>query len=89
MEVAGEKLEDYCLSLGDKLQWVHYSDSHHMILGTGDYSREKLEGYVRTLEKYDFQNGLDLEINDSIYWEDPHDSIARSADYLRTFLPEK
>ena len=60
-----------------------------MILGDGDYGREKLEGYVRTLEKYDFRNGLDLEINDSIYWEDPHTSIQRSADYLRSFLPEK
>ena len=89
MEVAGEKLEDYCKSLGDTLQWVHYSDSHHMILGDGDYGREKLEGYVRTLEQYDFKNGLDLEINDSIYWEDPHASIARSAEYLRQFLPEK
>ena len=89
MEVAGENLEQYCRDLGDTLQWVHYSDSHHMILGDGDYGREKLESYVRTLEKYDFRNGLDLEINDSIYWEDPHTSIRRSADYLRSFLPER
>ena len=89
MEVAGEKLEDYCKDLGDTLQWVHYSDSHHLILGDGDFGRDKLEGYVRTLEAYGFQNGLDLEINDSIYWEDPHTSIRRSAEYLRTFLPEK
>ncbi len=89
MEVAGENLEDYCRSLGEKLQWVHYSDSHHLILGDGDYGREKLEGYVRTLEQYDYRNCLDLEINDSIYWEDPHTSIARTCDYLRTFLPEK
>ncbi len=89
MEVAGENLEDYCRSLGDTLQWVHYSDSHHLILGDGDYGREKLEGYVRTLEQYDYKNCLDLEINDSIYWEDPHTSIARTAAYLRTFLPER
>lgn len=89
MEVAREDLEDYCRSLGDTLQWVHYSDSHHLILGDGDYGREKLEGYVRTLERYDYQNCLDLEINDSIYWEDPHTSIARTAEYLRTFLPER
>lgn len=89
MEVAGDTMEDFCRELGDKLQWVHYSDSHHLVLGEGDYGREKLEGYVRTLEKYDYQNGLDLEINDSIYWEDPHGSLQRSADYLRTFLPER
>ena len=75
--------------LGDKIQWIHYSDSHHEILGTGEYGREKLEGYIRTLEKYDYKNCVDLEINDSIYWEDPHTSIQQSADYLRAFLPEK
>lgn len=89
MEVAGEDLETYCKTFGDKIAWIHYSDSHHMILGDGDYGREKLEGYVKTLEKYDYQGCLDLEINDSIYWEDPHTSIVRSCDYLRTFLPEE
>ena len=89
MEVAGDTLEDFCQELGDKLQWVHYSDSHHLVLGEGDYGREKLEGWVRTLERYGYQNCLDLEINDSIYWEDPHSSVQRSADYLRTFLPER
>lgn len=89
MEVAGETLEDYCQALGDTLQWVHYSDSHHLILGDGDYSRKKLKGYVRTLEKYDYRNCLDLEINDSIYWGDPHTSIQKSAEYLRGYLPER
>ena len=89
MEVAGEQLADYCRSLGSKLQWVHYSDSHHLILGDGTFGREKLEGYVRTLEQFDYQNCLDLEINDSIYWEDPHASIRRSASYLREYLPER
>lgn len=87
MEVAQDTLEDFCQSLGDRLEWVHYSDSHHLILGDGDYGIDRLEGYVRTLERYGYQNCLDLEINDSIYWEDPHTSIQRSTDYLRTFLP--
>lgn len=89
MEAAGDTLEGFCRELGDKLQWVHYSDSHHLVLGEGNYGREKLEGWVRTLERYDYQNFLDLEINDSIYWEDPHGSVQRSADYLRAFLPER
>lgn len=88
MEMAGDALEDFCRELGGRLQWVHYSDSHHLVLGEGNYGREKLEGYVHTLEQYGYKNGLDLEINDSIYWEDPHGSLQRSADYLRTFLPE-
>ena len=40
-------------------------------------------------QKHDFANGLDLEINDSIYWEDPHESICRSCEVLRDFLPEE
>ena len=68
---------------------MHYSDSHHLILGDGDFGREKLEEYVRILEKHDFANGLDLEINDSIYWKDPHESIRRSCEVLRDFLPEE
>lgn len=45
--------------------------------------------YVRTLERHDYQGCLDLEINDSIYWEDPHTSIDRTCQYLRAFLPEQ
>ena len=89
MEVAGENLEAYCETFGGKLAWVHYSDSHHLILGDGDFGRERLEGYVRTLERHDYQGCLDLEINDSIYWEDPHTSIDRTCQYLRAFLPEQ
>ena len=89
MEEAGDTLEDFCQRLGSRLQWVHYSDSHHLVLGEGSYGREKLEGYIRTLEQYGYQNCLDLEINDSIYWEDPHGSLQRSVDYLRTILPER
>ncbi|MEG0768970.1 MAG: TIM barrel protein [Ruthenibacterium sp.] len=89
MEVAGDTLEAFCNELGERLEWVHYSDSHHLILGDGDYGREKLTGYIKTLEQHGYANCLDLEINDSIYWDDPHASIQRSVDYLRTFLPEK
>lgn len=89
MEVAKENLEDYFRTFGDKIAWVHYSDSHHLILGDGDFGREKLTGYIQTLEAHDYSGCLDLEINDSIYWEDPHASIARSCEYLRTILPEK
>ena len=89
MEVAGENLEAYCETFGEKLAWVHYSDSHHLILGDGNFGRERLEGYVRTLERHDYQGCLDLEINDSIYWEDPHTSIDRTCQYLRAFLPEQ
>jgi len=43
--------------------------------------------YLQVLEKYDYQGYLTLEINDSIYWDDPHRSIERTARYLRQVLP--
>ena len=89
MEVAGERLEDYCETFGKRFRWVHYSDSHHLILGDGEFGKKRLEGYIRTLEKYDYAGAVDLEINDSIYWEDPHSSVFRSAEYLRAMIAEQ
>ena len=89
MEVAGEDLQQYFDTFGERIEWIHYSDSNHMIPGHGSFGRDKLEGYIRTLERNGFNNGIDLEINDSIYWEDPYSSVKQTAEYLRTFLPEK
>ncbi|MCQ2507408.1 MAG: sugar phosphate isomerase/epimerase [Dorea sp.] len=86
MEVAGETLDQYFDTFHNKIQWIHYSDSYHMILGDGVYGKEKLKGYIDTLEKHGYDSYLDLEINDSIYWEDPHNSIQRSVDYLKDIL---
>jgi len=44
--------------------------------------------YIHTLEQHNYTGYLTLEINDSIYWDDPHTSIKRTAQYLRKFLPE-
>lgn len=89
MEVAGESLEDYYKVLGDDaIQFIHYADgdpSGHYILGDGNLP---LKDYIRILEKHNYTGIVDLEINDSIYWNDPHTSVRRSADYLREFLPE-
>ena len=89
MEVAGEHLEDYYQELGeDVIQFIHYADgnpSGHYILGDGNLP---LKEYIQTLEKHNYTGIVDLEINDSIYWDDPHTSVQRSAEYLREFLPE-
>lgn len=90
MEVVGEKFEDYYRELGaDTIQHIHYADgnpSGHFILGDGNLP---LKDYIRIMEEHDYTSIVDLEINDSIYWADPHTSIKRSEDYLRGFLPEK
>ena len=57
----------------------------HPDLGDGNLP---LKEYIRTLEAHNYTGIVDLEINDSIYWDDPHTSVKRSADYLRAFLPE-
>lgn len=89
MEVVGDKLEEFYSTLdNESIQLIHYADgnpSGHYILGDGNLP---LREYIKTLEKYNYNSYIDLEINDSIYWKDPHTSIKRSSDYLRTFLPE-
>jgi fructoselysine 3-epimerase len=88
MEVVGENLEQFYEAVPDHIQLIHYADgdpSGHYILGDGNLP---LREYVDILQRHDYKGYLNLEINDSIYWEDPHTSIKRSADYLRTFLPE-
>lgn len=86
MEVQGETLEQYFAAFGDKVEWIHYSDSHHEALGTGTFGREKLASWIKTLERRDFVNGIDLEVNDSMYWEDPHAPHLESCRYLREEL---
>lgn len=86
MEVQGENLEQYFETFGEKVEWIHYSDSHHEVVGSGTYGKEKLAGYIATLERHDFKNGIDLEVNDSIYWEDPHTPHEETCRYLREEL---
>ena len=84
MEVAHENLEDYYKVLGeDIIQFIHFADgdpSGHYILGDGNYP---LKEYIKILEKHNYTGIIDLEINDSIYWDDPHNSVERSVDYLK------
>jgi len=89
MAVVGDALQPFYDRLGKRVQHIHFADgspSGHYVLGDGNLP---LQDYIHTLEKNDFCGNLTLEINDSIYWNDPHDSIDRSARYLRQFLPEE
>jgi protein FrlC len=88
MAVVGENLEDFFAAIPDRIRHIHYADgnpSGHYILGDGNLP---LKEYVRYLERSGYSRYLTLEVNDSIYWADPHSSIEKSARYLRTFLPE-
>lgn len=84
MAVAGEELKDYFEVLGtDKIKLIHFADTCHYILGDGELP---LKEYLRTLEAYDYKGVVDLEINDSIYWDDPHESIVKSVEWLKENL---
>lgn len=88
MEVVGDSLEQFFTALPEDIHLIHYADgdpSGHYILGDGNLP---LKEYINILEKHDYNGYLSLEINDSIYWDDPHDSIKRSAEYLKEFIPE-
>ncbi len=81
MAVAGEELRDYFEALGrGRIQLIHFADTCHYILGDGELP---LKDYLKTLKAYDYDGMIDLEINDSIYWEDPHESIRRSVQWLK------
>lgn len=80
MEVAGENLSQWFDALGNEMiKLIHFSDTYHYILGDGELP---LKSYLKTLEDYDYQGIVDLEINDSIYWLDPHSSIEKSVDWF-------
>ena len=86
MEVMGETLRDQYDRFRDHIRLIHYCDgdpSGHSILGTGNLP---LKEYIDILEENDFTGYLSLEINDSIYWMDPHDSIQKSVDYIHNEL---
>lgn len=86
MEVMGENLETQYSLFGDKIKLFHYCDgnpSGHFILGDGNLP---LQNYIQIMEKHDFKGYLSLEINDSIYWLDPHESIRKSVAFIHNKL---
>ena len=79
MEVAGETIPDFFDQLGKKIVHIHLADNNHEILGNGHYP---IIGYLDYLSSIDYDQYVSLEINDSIYWEDPYPSLKKSMEYL-------
>jgi len=82
MKVSGDTVDDFFLALGDRIVHIHLADSNHQILGEGSYP---VKDYLNDIEKNKFQGNISLEINDSIYWMDPHDSIRKSMEYFENY----
>jgi len=89
MAVVGDRLDTFFDCLGRRIQHIHFADgnpSGHYVWGDGNLP---MMDYLQTMQTNEYNGYLTLEINDSIYWSDPHDSIERTAGYLRKFLPER
>lgn len=79
MEVAGESIDQYFDTFKSDIVHIHLADKNHEILGDGDYHLDK---YLKYLESQDFKGYVSLEINDSIYWTNPHESLEKSKIWL-------
>lgn len=89
MAVVGDTLQPFFDRLPGRVRHIHFADgnpSGHYVWGDGNLPMME---YIHTLEANEYDRHLTLEINDSIYWDDPHDSIWRTAQYLRRYLPEQ
>jgi protein FrlC len=86
MEVAGDTVDDFFHALGNRIVHIHLADSNHQILGEGEYP---VKDYLSDIENNKFQGYISLEINDSIYWMDPHDSIRKSMKFLEDYERNK
>ncbi len=86
MEVAGDSIDGFFEKLGQKIVHVHLADSNHEILGEGYYP---VEQYLDDLHRIGYKDFISLEINDSIYWLDPHSSVEKSMNYLREYMLQK
>lgn len=86
MAVAGEELAQHFQRFGSKIRLFHFCDgdpSGHWIPGQGQLP---LAQYLKLMKEEAFDGFISLEVNDSIYWEDPHSSIQASVAYLKEVL---
>lgn len=79
MDVAGDTIQDFFSQLGNRIVHIHLADQNHEILGDGNYP---IDEYLDSLSSFGYDQYVSLEINDSIYWEDPYSSLKQSMAYL-------
>jgi fructoselysine 3-epimerase len=81
MEVASETIQEWFSQLGEKIIHIHLADQNHEILGVRNYP---IIEYLDFLSNINFEDYVSLEINDSIYWENPYPSLQQSMHFLQT-----
>lgn len=88
MTVVKDELQSFFYRLPRRIHHIHFADgnpSGHYVWGDGNLP---MMDYVHTLEANQYHEYLTLEINDAIYWPDPHASLDRTVRYLRHYLSE-
>jgi protein FrlC len=88
MAVVKDELQSFFDRMPGRIHHIHFADgnpSGHYVCGDGNLP---LMDYVHILEANHYEEYLTLEINDAIYWSDPHSSLERTVRYLRQYLPE-
>jgi protein FrlC len=83
MAVAKDTIDDFYRRFPDKIGHVHFSDLNHEVPGDRGLP---LKDYIATFNRYGYTGYLTLEVNDTIYINDPHEAFMRAAAYMRTLL---
>lgn len=86
MEVAGETIQQWFNQLSEKIIHIHLADTNHEILGAREYP---IVEYLDFLSGNGYDDYISLEINDSIYWENPYPSLKESMEYLQANFFER
>lgn len=80
---AGETVEDYYRTFGDKLHHAHLADGFptgHLCPGDGE---NPLSDYLGTLAEKEYSNSITLEINNQMYFSNPDAAVAKAVEWLK------
>lgn len=79
MVFAGQTIDEYFVSLGSQMAYVHFIDSGHTVPGDGDYP---LRQYYQDLKCNGYDGTCCFEIIDRRYYVDPDKALDQCIDWL-------
>lgn len=86
MAVAGESMEEWFRAFGNTITHMHFIDGtpfYHLAWGDGN---RKLDSYMESIEKHDYQGFLTQEITDGRYYKDPAAADIQSYQALQKYF---
>lgn len=79
MTFAGQSIDDYFSSLGEKMGYVHFNDRGHTVPGHEDFPMKK---YYEDLKRNGYEGVCCFELTDRRYYEDPDRAVDQCIDWL-------